>query len=77
MIDAGILTEDHPIELLEGWLVPRMPKNPSHRLATGLIRETLEGLLPDDWYVDSQEPITTLDSEPEPDVVVVKGPRRR
>ena len=33
MIQAGILTDDDPVELLEGWLVPKMPKNPPHRVA--------------------------------------------
>jgi Uma2 family endonuclease len=75
MIEAGILTDDDPVELLSGWLVAKMPKNPRHRLATGLIREALERLVPDGWYVDSQEPVTTDDSEPEPDVMVVRGSR--
>lgn len=77
MIDADILTEDDPVELLGGYLVPKMPKKPPHRLATGLLREALERILPAGWYVDSQEPVTTGDSEPEPDVMVVKGSRRQ
>lgn len=76
MIKAGILTEDDPVELLEGCLIAKMPKNPRHRLVTQLTREALAALLPDDCYVDAQEPITLLDSEPEPDVVVVRGHRR-
>lgn len=76
MIRAGILTSEDKIELLQGWLIPKMPKNPAHRAATRLIRQALEQIIPDDWYVDSQEPITTLDSEPEPDVVVVRGNTR-
>lgn len=73
MIQTGILTDDDPIELLEGWLVSKMPKNPRHRVVTHLLRQALERLVPNDWYVDSQEPITTSDSEPEPDVIVVRG----
>lgn len=75
MVQAGILTDDDPIELLEGWLVVKMTKNPPHRVVTGLIRQALEHILSNGWYVDSQEPITTGDSEPEPDVVVVRGTR--
>ncbi|MFO1430261.1 MAG: Uma2 family endonuclease [Candidatus Competibacteraceae bacterium] len=77
MVGAGILTEEDPVELLEGWLVPKMPKNPPHRVATRLLRQALERVVPAGWYVDSQEPITTPDSEPEPDVVVVRGETRR
>ncbi len=76
MIHMGILTDDDPVELLEGWLVAKMPKNPPHRAVTRLIRQVLERLVPAEWYVDSQEPITTDDSEPEPDVVVVRGETR-
>jgi len=76
MIRFGILTDDDPVELLEGWLITKMPKNPPHRLSTQLTREAIARLLPSGWYADAQEPITTEDSEPEPDVVVVRGERR-
>ena len=77
MIQAGILTEDDPVELLEGWLVTKMSKNPKHRVVTQLVREAIAQLLPSGWYVDAQEPVTTQDSEPEPDVAVVRGNRRQ
>lgn len=77
MIQAGILTDEDPVELLEGWLIYKMPKNPPHRATTKLVREALERIVPSGWYVDSQEPITTSDSEPEPDVVVVRGNTRQ
>jgi Uma2 family endonuclease len=73
MIASGILNEDDPVELLEGWLVTKMAKDPTHRMTTHLGRGLLEQHIPDTYYVDSQEPITTNDSEPEPDIVVVKG----
>lgn len=73
MINAGILTEDDPVELLDGYLVEKMPKNPPHRVSTRKTRIALEKAAPPGWYVDSQEPITTLESEPEPDVTVVCG----
>jgi Uma2 family endonuclease len=77
MIGGGILTDDDPVELLEGWLVTKMPKNPAHRVTTQLIREAIARLLPSNWFVDDQEPITTEESEPEPDVVIVRGQRRQ
>ena len=46
-----------PVELLEGWLVQKMTKYRPHTLTTGLVRQALERLLSDEWYVDSQEPI--------------------
>lgn len=77
MIRTGILTEDDPVELLEGWLVAKMPKNPPHSLTTELLRESLTPFLPEGWHIRSQEPITTSDSEPEPDVAVIRGRRRQ
>lgn len=76
MIQAGILTADDPVELLEGWLVTKMPKSRRHSLVTQLIREVLAQAIPSGWYVDAQEPLTTADSEPEPDVMIVRGQRR-
>jgi len=76
MIELGILNEDDPIELLEGWLIYKMPKNPRHRAATKLTRTALETIIPQGWYVDTQEPISLANSEPEPDVIVVRGNTR-
>jgi Uma2 family endonuclease len=77
MIDAGILTSGDPVELLEGMLVTKMAKNPPHSLATQLVRDALAKLFSSGWCVSSQEPITLVDSEPEPDVSVAKGERRQ
>ncbi len=73
MIQSDILTADDPVELLEGCLIKKMPKKPSHSLATRKTRKSIARLLPEGWYVDSQEPMTTGDSEPEPDVMIVRG----
>lgn len=76
MIQAGILSADDPVELLDGWLVTKMAKNPAHTLTTQLTYEALAALLPPGWYVNSQEPLTLATSEPEPDLMVVRGSRR-
>jgi Uma2 family endonuclease len=73
MARVGILDEDAPVELLEGWLVQKMTKYPAHRVTTHRVRRALERLIVAGWYVDSQEPITLAAGEPEPDVVVVRG----
>ena len=77
MIRAGILTDDDPVELLEGWLVPKMPKNPPHGVVTRLTQKALDRILPPGWDVRVQDPVTTDTSEPEPDVVVAHGETRR
>lgn len=76
MIRLGILTSDDPVELLEGWIIQKMPKNPPHRVANKLVPNALEEIVPAGWYVDAQEPVTLIDSEPEPDVVIVRGDSR-
>ena len=51
-------------------------KDPIHRVVTELVRKSLEGVVPDGWFVSSQDPITLGASEPEPDVAVVRGALR-
>lgn len=71
MIRLGILVEGDPIELLEGWLVRKMPKNPRHVVAGKRLRKALEKVLPRGWDIHSQDPITLGSSEPEPDLAIV------
>jgi Uma2 family endonuclease len=75
MVRAGIIDEDDPVELLDGWLVKKMTKSPLHRTVTGLLRDVLQKVIPAGWFVDSQDPVTLSASEPEPDVVLVRGSR--
>src|SRR5205807_8538091 len=76
MFEAGILTEADPVELLEGWLVEKMSKNPPHIVATGLLLDVLPRLLPAGWFLNVQDPIATVDSLPEPDAALIRGARR-
>jgi Uma2 family endonuclease len=73
LIRAGKLAEDDPVELLEGILVFKMPKNTPHTTVCRLSRRGVEPLLPTGYFYDSQEPITLTDGEPEPDGAVVRG----
>ena len=75
MIEANILTEDDPVELLGGYLVYKMPQGTPHGNTVDLLAEDLRRLAPADWRVRIQLPITLTESEPEPDIAVVKGDR--
>jgi Uma2 family endonuclease len=77
MITAGVLREGEKVELLEGLLVEQMTRNPPHDVVLGLVDDELRTRVPAGWALRIQAAITTTDSEPEPDVVVVPGPRRR
>src|SRR3954469_18658591 len=73
MIDAGVLTDDDPVELLEGILVFQMPEKPGHRIALAKLQRALTPLLPATLSLQFQDPITLADGEPEPDAVVFTG----
>src|SRR6516225_7908384 len=77
MIDAGILTEDDPVELLEGWVRYKMPRNPRHDTRIDVTKQALMAVLPSAWWVRDQKAITLSDSEPEPDLTVVPAPARQ
>ena len=78
MIEDGFFAEDEAVELLEGWIIPKMARDARHDATIELADETLSGLLPSGWRVRVQCAVTTGDSEPEPDLALVKGsPRSR
>jgi Uma2 family endonuclease len=79
MIEAGVLTENDRVELIEGQIVPKMTHNPPHDTSVDLTQSEITAVLPEGWRVRVQSAITIpgADSEPEPDVAVVRGPARR
>jgi Uma2 family endonuclease len=76
MIQVGILGEDDDVELLEGYIVPKMPHNPPHDGTIQVVNKRLLRLLPPGWDVRVQSALTLPDSEPEPDLAVVRGDER-
>jgi Uma2 family endonuclease len=77
MIQAGVLGDDDDVELLEGWIVPKMPRNPAHDAVVSiLLVDVLPRRIPGGWFCRGQSAITTSDSEPEPDVALVRGSTR-
>ena len=77
MIASGALTEDDPVELLEGLLVAKMPRDPAHDGSVLATQNRLLRLLPAEWVLRIQSAVTTRDSEPEPDLAVVSGPETK
>lgn len=73
LIDQGFFRADERFELLEGWIVEKMSRNPPHDSALNRIRRRLEKELPNGWMIRIQSAITTADSEPEPDIAIVRG----
>jgi Uma2 family endonuclease len=73
MIDTGILMDDDPVELLQGYLITRERKTPHHSFAVNMTHNALANVISPNWHVNSYGPVTMKDSEPEPDVTVIKG----
>lgn len=77
LIEIGLLQEDDPIELIEGRLVVAEPQHDPHARAVELVAEALPLALGRRWRIRVQLPLALgPDSEPEPDVSVVRGTPR-
>lgn len=77
LIDDGFFATDEKFELIEGWIVAKMPRTPPHDVAIAMAQESLLARLPSQWQIRIQCGITTTDSEPEPDLAVVMAPAVR
>lgn len=75
--EAGILDEEDRVELLDGWIVPKMTHNPPHDWMVSKLTRILMNAAGSNWIVRTQCAINTADSEPEPDIAVVRGPEGR
>jgi Uma2 family endonuclease len=62
-------------ELVRGILLEKMSRSPLHRFTADLLRDILAAQIKPGFLIFSQDPLTTADSEPEPDVMVVRGKR--
>ncbi len=49
---------------------------PENQVSAGCTLDALAAVVAGDWHVRAEGPVTTRDSEPEPDVSVVRGRRR-
>lgn len=66
------------IELIDGYLVEKMPQNDPHMVLVDLFSEIFFRTLPKEWTARCQFGVRlTADTIPEPDVAVVPGPKRR
>jgi Uma2 family endonuclease len=73
MIKTGVLVDREPYELIHGWIVEKMGIDPPHNYAVNALMELFVALRGPRSTVRIQQPITTVDSEPEPDVVIAGG----
>jgi Uma2 family endonuclease len=73
LIESGGLNEDTRIELIEGLLLDMSPKTPAHeRAIRWLVRHLSRSLDLDRFELGVGAPLSTGDSEPEPDLMVIE-----
>jgi Uma2 family endonuclease len=73
LTEIGVLTENDDLELIDGYLVLKMARNPPHDWVIQRFNRMLMATLPTGWDVRVQSAITLPESEPEPDIAIVKG----
>jgi len=69
--EAGLIPKN--TELLYGFVYTKMSKSPLHSFLVTRLLRLLESAKPPTHLVRSEQPLTCLDSEPEPDISVVRG----
>ena len=72
MIALGQLTENDRVELIRGEIVEKMPIGDPHTGCVKFLNRRLGALLGDSAILGIQDPVGLADSEPEPDISVVK-----
>jgi Uma2 family endonuclease len=70
---AGFLNDDR-LELIDGYLVKKMGKNPPHVVACARSLAILTRVAPSGWHARPAEPVRIAGrTEPEPDVALARG----
>ena len=73
LVDSGVL-EGKPVELLEGNIVKMSPEGIEHSYTNQSVSDYLTNLLQGKAQIRDAHPITLDNSEPEPDIAVVRLP---
>jgi Uma2 family endonuclease len=74
MVDAGVLGENEPIELLNGELIIVSPQGPQHAYTTTHVLELLSNAYRPAFVVREAKPMVAGSSDlPEPDIAVFRG----
>jgi len=77
MIDAGVLTPEDRVELIEGEILTMTPQGSAHATAMSLGHEALRAVVGPNLHVRAQLPLALgAASEPEPDFAIVTGSPR-
>lgn len=72
MIRLGVLAENDRVELIRGEIVPKMLIGPRHAGSAKRLNRLFIHRLGDSAIVGSQDPVRLPDSEPEPDISLLR-----
>jgi Uma2 family endonuclease len=76
MIEAGIMS-DRNIQLIDGELIEMSPEGVIHAAYGGSIADYLRQILIGKAWIREAHPITLTNSEPQPDIAIVKLPKNK
>jgi Uma2 family endonuclease len=69
--EAGLIPKN--TELLYGFVYTKMSKSPLHSFLVARLLRLLQTVIPPTHLLRSEQPVNCVDSEPEPDISVVRG----
>ena len=73
MIETGIITNDHKVELLDGQIVHMSPIGRFHAACVNRLKHFFSAISADDLLISVQNPVLLNEnSEPEPDLAILK-----
>lgn len=72
MIEIGIIGPDDGFELLEGYILVRIPIDAPHEKTIDLATAALPAPIPSDWLLRIQQTVVFSDSQLEPDFALVR-----
>ena len=73
LVDSGVLAE-HRVELLEGEIIEMSPEGPMHSSTNYSVVKYFRELLTNLAIIREAHPVTLDNSEPEPDIAIVRPP---
>ena len=73
LVDSGVL-EGKPVEFLEGNIVEMSPEGVEHSYTNQSVSDYLRNLLQGKAHIRDAHPVTLDNSEPEPDIAIVRLP---
>ena len=76
MIRAGVFEDGEPFEMLEGLLIDKPRQTPLRAAVISMLCRAFARELPAGWCLRGPAPVTTGDSEPEPDLTIAPGDHR-